>query len=253
MDSFSYGSPYLDSLAKKYNYVKILHETFDNVIVPEFKERGFRKNGNTFYRQRDGLIEVCNVQFSRDNTPINASFTYNIKISIPSLYDSMNIKYPNKREAIIYNNRFGSIINWASNGKFGFSDYWYKLNLWNFKSSINFQKEIASGEESYIFLEKLQNKYNFQTAEGFHEVITDDIENIIIKFFNSIPSAEILLYNIDNNKPNGCIEETMMYNVAVLYHKNGEEEKTRKIFKKIQNGCCQKRIESFAKSAGIIL
>lgn len=48
MDGFSYGSPYLDSLSEKYNYAQMLHETFDNVIVPGFKGKGFKKMEKPF-------------------------------------------------------------------------------------------------------------------------------------------------------------------------------------------------------------
>lgn len=55
MDSFSYGSPYLDSLSEKYNYAQMLHETFDNVIIPGFKERGFKKTERPFIVSVTGL------------------------------------------------------------------------------------------------------------------------------------------------------------------------------------------------------
>lgn len=245
MDGFSYGSPYLDSLAQKYNYSKILHNTFDNIIVPEFKNRGFRKNGKMLYRKMDDLIEICIVQFSRDNTSINASFTYNIKIALPSLYDSLDIKYTDKREALIFDERFGFFLTY---GDWNLYDYWYKLNLWNWKSTVNFQKEIARGEERYLLLEKLENRYNMQTCEGFNEIIANDIQNIIMKFFDSIPNTATLLKHVENDKPTGYIDETLMYNIAKLYNKQGDHQKAIKIFKKIKHSYFKDHIDELLKS-----
>ncbi len=252
MDSFSYGSPYIDSLAEKYNCVKMLHETFDNVIVPKFKGNGFRKNGKTFYRQRDDLIEVCTVQFSRDNSCIHAWFIFHIEIAIPSLYDSLDSKYTKKWEATIFDIDTGSLIGWE-NGVSDCGPLYYMLDLGNVKLSDASPKEIARGESGYVFLQKLESRYNRQTGEGFNEIVSSDIENTIIKFFSSIPSAQKLIEHVDNEEPNGYADEAIMESVAIFYYRWGEQEKAKKILKKIQNGYLKDEIQKFVNRAGIIL
>lgn len=233
MDVFSYGSPYLDNLSKKYNYAQILHETFDNVIVPSFKGNGFRKSGKTIYRQRDGLIEVCNVKFSRDNSSIHARFSLSIEIAIPSFYDSLGIKYENKYKSTIFLTEPGTIIGWK-NDLANFTYPLYMLDLWNSPLlPISLTESCKDEKEDYL-KEKLDNRYNKQTGEGFNEVVASDIEKIIIKFFNTIPSAEQLIDHIDNDIPNGYIDEKMMYQISHLYHRYGEQEKAKKILKRIQ-------------------
>ncbi|WP_270567140.1 hypothetical protein [Clostridium beijerinckii] len=77
--------------------------------------------------------------------------------------------------------------------------------------------------------------------------------SLIIKFFNTIPSAEELLEHINNDEPNNCADEAMMYEVAYLYYNYGEQEKAKEILKRIQNGFLKDRIQKFANHAGIIL
>lgn len=252
MDGFSYGSPYLDSLSEKYNYAEMLHETFDNVIVPNFRERGFRKNGKTFYRQRDSLIEVCSVKFSRENSRVHARFLLSIGIAIPSFYDYLGKKYEKKWAATIFNIGPGSLIGWE-NGLTDFDYPLYMLDLWNSRLLPISLTESTKDDKEESLKEKLDSRYNKQTGEGFNEVVTYDIENVIIKFFSTIPDAEQLLNHIDNDEPLTCADEIMMYNAATLYHYYKEQEKAKKILKKIQNGFLKEEVQRFINSAGIIL
>ncbi len=252
MDNFSYGSPYLDSLSEKYNYAQMLHETFDNVIVPGFKEKGFRKNWKTFYRKRDGLTEVCNVKFSRDNSRVHARFWLQVCIAMPSFYDSIGKKYDKKWEATIFDIESDSLIGWE-NGLCNFHYPPYMLDLWNSRLIAVSLTETRKDEKEELLKDKLDSRYNKQTGEGFNEVVASDIENVIIKFFNTIPSAEELLEHINNDEPNNCADEAMMYEVAYLYYNYGEQEKAKEILKRIQNGFLKDRIQKFVNYAGIIL
>lgn len=252
MDGFSYGSPYLDSLSEKYHYAQMLHETFDNVIIPAFKGKGFRKSGKTFYRQRDGLIEVCHVKFSRDNSRIHAQFWLQVGIAIPSFYDSIGKKYDKKWEATIFDMGPDSLIGWE-NGLSNFHYPPYMLDLCNSRLiAVSLTKTRKDWKEE-LLKDKLDSRYNKQTGEGFDEIVASDIKNVIIKFFSTIPSAEELLYHIDNDKPNTCADEVMMYNVAHLYHYHGEQEKAKQILKRIRNGFLKEGIKCFVDYAGIIL
>lgn len=252
MDGFSYGSPYLDRLSEKYNYPKMLHETFDNIIVPKFKSSGFRKNGKTFYRQRDGLIEVCNVKFSSDNSSVHARFFLSLEIAIPSFCDLLGKKYDKKWEATIFTIEPASIIGWE-NGLANFHYLLYMLDLWNSPLLPVSITENSKDEKKDSLKEKLDNRYNKQTGEGFNEIVASDIENVIIKFFNTIPSAQQLLNHIENDEPNRYADELMMYQLACLYNKYEEQEKARKIFKRIQNGFLKDSIKKHVNYTGIVL
>lgn len=252
MDGFSYGSPYLDSLSEKYNYAQMLHETFDDVIVPSFKERGFRKNGKTFYRHRDDLIEVCHVKFSSDNSRVHARFLLQVGIAIPSFYDSIGKKYDKKWEATIFDMGPDSLIGWE-NGLSNFHYPPYMLDLWNSPLIAKSLTETRKDEKKELLKDKLDSRYNKQTGEGFNEVVGSDIENVIIKFFSTIPSAEQLLNHINNDEPIRCADEVMMYEVAHLYHSYGEQEKAKEILRRIQNGFLKDSIQRFIDYRGIVL
>ncbi|MFL0270156.1 DUF4304 domain-containing protein [Candidatus Clostridium radicumherbarum] len=252
MDDFSYGSPYLDSLSEKYNYAHMLHETFDNVIVPGFKGRGFRKNGKTLYRQRDGLIEVCHVKFSCDNSSVHARFWLQVGIAIPSFYDSLGKKYEKKWETTIFNMEPDSLIGWE-NGLANFHCSPYMLDLWNSRLLPFSLNETRKDEKKELLKGKLDNRYNKQTGEGFNKVVASDIENVIIKFFSTIPSAEKLLEHIDNDEPNTFADEVMMYEVAHLYYNYGKQEKAKEILRRIQNGFLKEEIQRYIDYAGIVL
>lgn len=242
-----------NKLIEKYNYKDMLHETFKNVIVPELKKRGYKRKGKTFYRERDGLIEICEVQFSRFNHRTTASFTYNIQIAIPSLYDLLGIQYADKLETVIFDIRFGGIVLWASRIS-SLWDYWYRLEAYSSNTPYRDDAENFDelGKIRSIFY-RLDNRYNVKTGEGFAEVVVDDIVNIIIRFFESIPNAELLLQLINHDEPHGHIDETMMLTVAELYYFNGECEKGRRIFNKIRHGLYHVIIDRYVEDGDIVL
>lgn len=205
----TFNKDYFDFLINKYNYKDMIHDILKNVIAPELKKRGFKKRGKTFYRERDGLIEICNIQFSRYNDRYSASFTYNIQIAMPSLYDLLGIDYTDKLQTVIFAERLGQIILWAKGTPSTFdSDYWYRLEA--------IDKIIRTDE----ITQKLDKRYNKKTGEGFVKVIVDDIENVIIKFFESIPTAEQILIQIDNNNLNKYTDETIILRVEELLRFN---------------------------------
>lgn len=247
-----FNQEYFDYLISKYNYKDMVHDTFKKVIVPEFKNRGFRKNGNTFYRERDGLIEICNVQFSRYNHSTSASFTYNIEIAVPSFYDLLGIEYRNKLQATIFGDRLGTIALWST-GLSSNWDYWYTLEAASISPPAYSETENNEIVKIYKVIDELKGRYDIRTGEGFDNVVAQDIENIIIKFFKSILSAELLLKHIEGDEPNGIIDETMMLRVAELYYFNGEEDKGRNIFRKIRHGQYHVIIDKYIEEGEIVL
>ncbi|QUH26494.1 DUF4304 domain-containing protein [Serpentinicella alkaliphila] len=243
-----YNEAEFKELISKYNYKEIMHHTFKNVITPQFKERGFRKNNKTFYKERDGLIEICNVQFSSFNHRTTSSLTYNISIAIPSLYKSLGITVKNKLEATVFESRYGTIILYLNGIPSNF-DYWYRLEAYTPSNINEFESEID--ENINLLSNQLDSRYNIKTGEGFEEVVVADIDNYILKFFESIPDAETLLDHIENDDPKGIIDESMMLQTSMLYYSNGEIEKGKKILNRIGNGNYKVLIERYTTD-GII-
>lgn len=249
----AFDKEYFNFLINNYNYKDIVHEKFKNVVAPKFKKRGYKKKGGTFYLERDGLIEICNVQFSRYNDRTFASFTYNIQIAIPSLYDLLQLHYTDKLQTTIWGERFGDIILWA-NGISSAYDYWYRLEAYSQNTLSGDNTEYTDElEKIHSIFYKLEKRYNRQTGEGFNEVINDDTDNIITKFFNSMPNADLLLKHINEDEPNGYIDESMMLGVAELYYFNGEYEKGRRIFNKLRHGQYQEIINRYTEEGDIVL
>ncbi len=127
------------------------------------------------------------------------------------------------------------------------------LDLWNCLLLGVSLTETKKDDNKELLKHKLNIRYNKQTGEGFNDVVASDIENVIIKFFNTIPSAEQLLDHIDNDEPNRYADELMMYEISHLYHKYGDQKKAKKILKRIQNGFLKDQIQEYVNHAGIVL
>ena len=228
-----------NKLIEKYNYKDMLHNAFKQVITPKFKKHGFKKKGKTFYREREGIIEICEVQYSRGNHRTTASFTYNISIAVPSLYSKLGIQENNKLNTTICDLSFGELVRWAYNLP-AYVDSWYYLEAYSQEepSVVYYEVELSEAEISQQkeFKSNWENRYNVKTGEGFNEVLVEDIEKVILRFFQSIPDAESLLEYLSNDKPKGEIDEQMMYQLGHRYYENGEQEKGREILKRIRNG-----------------
>lgn len=243
LNDSKFDRKYFDYLISKYNYKDIVHDTFKNVIAPHFKKMGFHKKGKKFYRERNGVIDICNIEFSRKNHSVYGSFTYEIQIALPLLYDSLEIKYEDKLDTVICSSTFGTVIMWAYGLPYEFWDYWYQLAPATSVSTCFCDEgtQIPPEVENMIketdeLCKELDSRYNMKTGEGFAEVIIRDIEDIILKFFNAIPNYEILLDHINNDEPSGHIDARMMLNVAKLYCLNGKYETYKRIVDKIRGG-----------------
>lgn len=161
-------------------------------------------------------------------------------------------KYDKKWEATVFTIEAGTIIGWE-NDLSNFEYPLYMLDLWNSPLLPVSLTENRKDEKKDALKEKLDNRYNKQTGEGFNQVVASDIENVIIKFFNTIPSAEQLLNHIDNDESNRSVDELMMYQISLLYHQNGEQEKAKRILKKIQNSFIKDWIQEYVNHAGIVI
>lgn len=195
---------------------------------------------------------MCIVKFSRDNSRVHARLNLSLHIAIPSFYDSLGKKYDKKWETIVFTIEPGTLIGWE-NGLVNFEYPLYMLDLWNSPLLPISRTGKGKDEKKDSLKEKLDNRYNKQTGEGFNEVVAFDIENVIIKFFNTIPGAEQLLNHIGNDEPNKYADELMMYQIAQIYYKYREQEKAKEILKRIQNGYFKNWIQEYIINEGIVL
>lgn len=69
---------------------KIINEGFQNILKPF----GFKKKGNNFYLQLDGLGQIINIQKSKWSTKDEISFTINTGVFVPE-YWSVFYNYQN--------------------------------------------------------------------------------------------------------------------------------------------------------------
>lgn len=252
--SYYFDRDEYNKLIEKYNYKEMIHDSFKHVLTPEFKKHGFKKKGKTFYREREGIVEICEVQYSSGNHRTTAKFRYNIYIASPFLYSKLNVE-ENKLDTIICGLDFGEVIYSVYNlpGMWG---YWYKLEAYSTEKPTpvypsGFSKEDIEKQEAFEL--HWESRYNIKTGEGFHEVLVRDIENVILPFFQSIPDAETLIEHLENNEPKGYIEEQMMFQVGHLFYDNGEQEKGRQILNRIRNGIYKEQIENKVKLGRIVL
>ncbi|WP_312476190.1 hypothetical protein [Neobacillus sp.] len=83
--------------------------------------------------------------------------------------------------------------------------------------------------------------------------MVEDIEKVILPFFQSIPDAESLIEYLKNEEPKREIDEQMMYQLGIFYYENGEQEKGREMLKRIRNGEYKVAINDDIESGRIVL
>ena len=247
----NYNEEEYNKLISKYNYKEMIHDAFKQVITPEFKKRGFKKKGKTFYRERDGIIEICEVQYSRGNHQTTAKFTYNISIAIPSLYSELGIEVKNKLETTICGIRIGDVIGVIYDLP-SYRDYWYSLEAYSVEKS-NYEGLSEEDIKVHSFYNDLDTRYDIKTGEGFGEVLIHDIENVIIPFFLSISDAKSLIEHLSNDEPKGEIDEQMMFQLGHKYYDHGKKEKGREIISRIRYGNYRNQIEYKIQNGKIVL
>ena len=246
--SYYFDRDEYNKLIEKYNYKEMLHDAFKLVIAPGFKKHSFKRKGKTFYREREGIIEICEVQYSSGNHRTTASFTFNISIAIPSLYSSLGIQESNKLNTTICGLSFGDVVGFVYDLPTTVKD-WYRLeaysreddDLSNVYSELGLNQSQIAKQVSFEL--NWDNRYNVKTGEGFDKVLVGDINMIILPYFNSISNAESLLNHLSEDEPEGKIDEQMMFEVGHLYYNNGEQDKGRKILNRIRNGSYKKQIQ----------
>ncbi|CAM3470598.1 DUF4304 domain-containing protein [Flavobacterium chungbukense] len=96
-------------------------EILKNLINPFFKKRGFKKQGNNFNKKINNLVQVINIQKSRQNQEDNVSFTINIGFFDIEIYLENSSQIPKFIHDYDCQIRFriGSVVHG--------NDYWYEL------------------------------------------------------------------------------------------------------------------------------
>lgn len=191
-------------------------------IHPKLKNEGFRKNGNTFYRSRGEFIDVVNVQFGSSNSKDYSYFTYNIKISMPSLYERLDIHCEKEMDCQVEEFRLGSIICRMKN--LFPTDYWYKIGHRGPHMEIKREiirkgcntpgitpERIEELKEELKTLNLLESRYDFKNVEQIRKTIISDIDTVVIPFFNKIDSYDALAELIETKKFFQPIEEFFLF------------------------------------------
>jgi len=181
------------------NCVEETKSILRNCIKPKLKDEGFKKNGNTFYRKSSELIHVCNVQFGRSNTRDYAYFTYNIKISMPSLFNKFDIHKDKEIDCAIFDYRLGDIMGMVNNTFL--VDHWYEVGYFSpdldyekqlASSALNNGKDVQQAQARGKYINSLKNRYNHRNIEEVKGIIVRDFDDIVLPFFNKIQNVDDL-------------------------------------------------------------
>jgi hypothetical protein len=161
-------------------------EILKNLVVPFFKELGFKKSGNGFNRKTGEITQAVNIQKSKWNDKDNVSFTFNIGFFNAEIYeDFWNKGIPKfiREYDCQITFRLGHIIKG--------NDYWYELNE-NIEK-VNLEIEIYENLNCYLkpLIEKtidLNSLKDLIIADKNVEVTTAEIYKI--KIFLKVGETE---------------------------------------------------------------
>jgi Domain of unknown function (DUF4304) len=105
-----------------------------SVICPFFKEIGFRKNGNSFNKKCDGIIQAISLQKSSWNHSESVSFAFNIGFFIESIFlENRNTEIP---KFIKYHDcQIQFRLGFVTKG----NDYWYEINEKTKREKLEFE------------------------------------------------------------------------------------------------------------------
>lgn len=103
----------------------ILEEVVKRAVVPELKQRGFRRAGSTFRRSLTGCVQVVNVQAGRRS--MEGQFTLNVGVFFPAAHAEVREllrwdpgpRGPSEPECTV-RQRVGALL--------GVEDHWWSLS-----------------------------------------------------------------------------------------------------------------------------
>ena len=146
------------------------------IIAPIFKELGFRKNANNFYRDLDTIGQVFNVQQSQWNSKDDKTFVFNLglidKEINKEVYDRDLPKFPKEYDCDI-RLRMGGLMNKG--------DRWYDLNKRIDLGKLKAQIKSEIEEYALPFFEKYKEPKNWiEFFRWKYEPITGPIAKYLI-------------------------------------------------------------------------
>ncbi|MBH0161862.1 DUF4304 domain-containing protein [Fictibacillus sp. 26RED30] len=180
-------------------FKQILKET----IAPLLKMHGFKKKGNNFVRTFLGFSWTINVQSSSWNTSEDVAFTINIGISVESLYGTYYQDEPSK-----FPLKVDSVM---------------RLRISDLKSTSDQHEEIWYKLTPVTILDDLT------------EQIKQDIEKIIIPYFQQFQSLQDVIQGLEKREVQGYYENPHV--LAVLYYKCGDKEAAKERLKNVYAEC----------------
>jgi len=193
---------------------KIEFETIvQEVIAPVFQGLGFKKNGNNFYREINGIGQAFNVQQSQWNSKEDKSFVFNLglidKETYSEIYNKTIPKFPKEYDCEI-RLRLGHLMNKG--------DKWYYLNKRTELTQLNEQINIDLKTYAVPFYEKYSDPRKWlEFFEWKYEpFMSPIIKFLILERHGQRKKAEILLNKIYNQAltPKPSVNE--------IHTKNGE-------------------------------
>lgn len=187
-------------MVKMQDVVKqILKET----IAPLFKKHRFKKKGNNFVRTFSGFSWTINVQSSSWNTSEDVAFTINTGISVESLYGTYYQDEPPKFPLEV--------------------DSVMRLRISELKSTSDQHEDIWY---------KLTPTTNL---DDLTEQIKQDIEKIIIPYFQQFQSLQDVIQGLEKREVQGYHENPHV--LAVLYLECGDREAAKERLKSVFAEC----------------
>ena len=146
------------------------------IIAPIFKELGFRKNANNFYRDLNSIGQVFNVQQSQWNSKDDKTFVFNLglidKEINKEVYEREFPKFPKEYDCDI-RLRLGLLMNKG--------DRWYDLNKRIDLEKLKIQVKTEIEKYALPFYEKYKDPKNWiEFFDWKYEPLTGPIAKYLI-------------------------------------------------------------------------
>ncbi len=242
---------------ENFNCVEEAKSILRDCIKLKLKDEGFKKNGNTFYRKSSELIHVCNVQFGRSNTRDYAYFTYNIAISMPSLFDKFDIHKDKEIDCAIFEYRLGEIMGIVNNT---FStDYWYEIGYrWPgldyekqfMLSAYNKGEDVQQAQAKGKYKNHLKNRYDHRNMEEVKSTILRDFDEIILPFFNKAQNVDDLAELIISKSIEGSMARTFLFTYFI---DKGEIANGLEVIKGVKSDYLKDKTNKYLSDKGICI
>lgn len=202
----------------------ITQAKFDSIIKESFhatlKPLGFKKKGNNFYSQKDGLGHIINLQKSSYYSKDHIHFTINTPVFLPeywAIYYSASHKplpdYPTEPECIL-RTRIGKLRNEK--------DKWY---------------DITPDTPEVNMVDEMKRELN----------------DYILPHFERLSSKDMLIVHLDSEANHAAPLEKL-----IVFGELGQKEKAQKEFGRLlsestRNPGFQDTLKEYAKKYGLVI